>query len=79
VDGSLRAVLRPEVDEADTVAAESAHRWRMVISYDGTKYKGFSRPPCSALGFFRLVEFVHLSVIRSLGLGRSAKDVGCVE
>jgi hypothetical protein len=54
VDGSLPAALRPEVDEADTVAAESAHRWRMVISYDGTKYKGSSRPPSLHLDFFFL-------------------------
>ncbi|CAM0957252.1 unnamed protein product [Alopecurus aequalis] len=45
LDGSLRAVLRPEVDEADPVAAESAHKWRMVISYDGTKYKGWQYQP----------------------------------
>lgn len=44
VDGSLRALLRPGADDADSAAAGSSHKWRMVIAYDGTKFKGFSRP-----------------------------------
>ena len=64
MDGSLRAVPPPEVDEADS---ESAHKWRMVISYDGTKYKGYSHSPSLPLDSFRLVVFAHLSVIRFLG------------
>ncbi|KAM3401773.1 hypothetical protein ACQJBY_006041 [Aegilops geniculata] len=45
VDGSLRAVLHPGADDADSAAAGCSHKWRMVIAYDGTKFKGWQYQP----------------------------------
>ena len=28
------------MDEVDTAPPENMHKWRMVIAYDGTKFKG---------------------------------------
>jgi tRNA pseudouridine38-40 synthase len=30
----------PEVDKVDTMPPGNMHKWRMVIAYDGTKFKG---------------------------------------
>ncbi|KAM3407957.1 hypothetical protein ACQJBY_001334 [Aegilops geniculata] len=45
VDGSLHAVLHPGADDADSAAAGCSHKWRMVIAYDGTKFKGWQYQP----------------------------------
>ncbi|KAG8067653.1 hypothetical protein GUJ93_ZPchr0005g15467 [Zizania palustris] len=36
-DGGHFAV--PPVEDADKARTEGAHKWRMVIAYDGTKFK----------------------------------------
>jgi tRNA pseudouridine38-40 synthase len=43
--GSQLSILVPEADEGDAAPLENVHKWRMVISYDGTKFKGSFRPP----------------------------------
>ncbi|KAL6646919.1 hypothetical protein ACP70R_015613 [Stipagrostis hirtigluma subsp. patula] len=38
-------ILGPEVDEGDAVPLENMHKWRMVIAYDGTNFKGWQYQP----------------------------------
>ncbi|KAJ1279194.1 hypothetical protein BS78_04G136400 [Paspalum vaginatum] len=44
-DGSQSPFLLPEAAEGDTAAPENMHKWRMVIAYDGTKFKGWQYQP----------------------------------
>jgi len=39
-DGGQLSLVVPEAAEGDTVQPENMHKWRMVIAYDGTKFKG---------------------------------------
>jgi len=41
-DGGQLSLAVPEADEGDTVLPENVHKWRMVIAYDGTKFKGLT-------------------------------------
>ncbi|XP_062223397.1 uncharacterized protein LOC133922197 isoform X2 [Phragmites australis] len=44
-DGGQLSVLVPEADEGDALPPENMHKWRMVIAYDGTKFKGWQYQP----------------------------------
>ncbi|KAG0533590.1 hypothetical protein BDA96_04G205500 [Sorghum bicolor] len=44
-DGGQLSLAVPEADEGDTVLPENVHKWRMVIAYDGTKFKGWQYQP----------------------------------
>jgi hypothetical protein len=43
--GRQLSILMPEADEGDAAPLGNVHKWRMVIAYDGTKFKGSFRPP----------------------------------
>nr|CAB3475064.1 unnamed protein product [Digitaria exilis] len=44
-DGGQLSFIVPEVDEVDAAPSENKHKWRMVIAYDGTKFKGWQYQP----------------------------------
>ncbi|KAK3157871.1 hypothetical protein QOZ80_2AG0129410 [Eleusine coracana subsp. coracana] len=44
-DGDQLSVLGTEADENDLPPPENMHKWRMVIAYDGTKFKGWQYQP----------------------------------
>nr|CAB3479085.1 unnamed protein product [Digitaria exilis] len=44
-DGGRLSFIVPEVDEVDAAPPENKHKWRMVIAYDGTKFKGWQYQP----------------------------------
>uniref|UniRef100_A0A0A9DT50 tRNA pseudouridine synthase n=1 Tax=Arundo donax TaxID=35708 RepID=A0A0A9DT50_ARUDO len=44
-DGGQLSVLVAETDEGDAPPPENMHKWRMVIAYDGTKFKGWQYQP----------------------------------
>lgn len=44
-NGGQLSLVVPEAAEGDTVLPENMHKWRMVIAYDGTMFKGWQYQP----------------------------------
>ncbi|XP_008681316.1 pseudouridylate synthase isoform X1 [Zea mays] len=44
-NGCQLSLLAPEAAEGDTALPENMHKWRMVIAYDGTKFKAIAPHP----------------------------------
>lgn len=44
-NGGHLSLVVPEAAEGDTVLPENMHKWRMVIAYDGTMFKGWQYQP----------------------------------
>jgi len=73
-------VPEQEVDEVDTAPPENMHKWRMVIAYDGTKFKGWQyQPSCPTIQCFlenALIRITKLDRKKLCLVGAGRTDTG---